>query len=45
MTILNELYAAILPDKTAHSAAKFLKEDVIAPCPYVINVVYSDNGT
>ena len=40
-----ELYAAILPDKTAISAAKFLQEDVIKPCPYLIECVYSDNGT
>lgn len=40
-----ELYAAIMPDKTAFSAAKFLTEQVIEPCPYVIDVVYSDNGT
>ena len=29
-----ELYAAIMPDKTALSAAKFLQEHVIEPCPY-----------
>lgn len=40
-----ELYAAIMPDKTASSAAKFLLEDVIKPCPYLIESVYSDNGT
>lgn len=40
-----ELYAAIMPDKTANSAAKFLLEDVIEPCPYLIECVYSDNGT
>ena len=40
-----ELYAAIMPDKTAFSAAQFLTEQVIEPCPYVIDVVYSDNGT
>ena len=40
-----ELYAAILPDKTASSAAKFLLEDVIEPCPYLIECIYSDNGT
>ena len=28
-----ELYAAILPDKTADNAAKFLTEQVIEPCP------------
>jgi len=33
-----ELYAAILPDKTADSAAKFLTE-------HLIECVYSDNGT
>ena len=40
-----ELYAAILPDKTADSAAKFLMEQVIEPCPYLIECVYSDNGS
>ena len=40
-----ELYAAILPDKTADSAAKFLTEHLIDPCPYLIGRVYSDNGT
>ena len=39
------LYAAILPDKTADSAAKFLTEQVIEPCPYLIECVYSDNGS
>ena len=34
-----------MPDKTANSAAKFLLEDVIEPCPYLIECVYSDNGT
>ena len=34
-----------MPDKTASSAAKFLLEDVIEPCPYLIEYVYSDNGT
>ena len=33
-----------MPDKTANSAAKFLLEDVIEPCPYLIECVYSDNG-
>jgi len=42
---LRELYAAILPDKTADSAAKFLTEQVIEPCPYLIECVYSDNGS
>jgi len=42
---LGELYAAILPDKTADSAAKFLTEHLIDPCPYLIECVYSDNGT
>ena len=32
-----------MPDKTANSAAKFLLEDVIEPCPYLIECVYSDN--
>lgn len=40
-----ELYAAILPDKTATSAAKFLTEQVIEPCPYQIDCIYSDNGS
>ncbi|MGN6866741.1 DDE-type integrase/transposase/recombinase, partial [Neisseria sp. P0020.S003] len=40
-----ELYAAILPDKTADSAAKFLTKHLIDPCPYLIECVYSDNGT
>lgn len=40
-----ELYAAIMPDKTAFSAAQFLTEHVLKPCPYVIDVAYSDNGT
>ena len=39
------LYAAILPDKTADSATKFLTEHLIDPCPYLIECVYSDNGT
>ena len=34
-----------MPDKTANSAAKFLLEDVIEPCPYLIECVYSDNDT
>lgn len=38
-----ELYAAILPDKTQHSAAMFLAQ-VLAECPYTIEVAYSDNG-
>ncbi|WP_153717465.1 integrase core domain-containing protein, partial [Eikenella corrodens] len=33
------------PDKTADSAAKFLAEQVIEPCPYLIECVYSDNGS
>ena len=37
--------AAILPDKTADSAAKFLTVHLIDPCPYLIECVYSDNGT
>ena len=43
--VSRELYAAILPDKTADSAAKFLTEQVIEPCPYLIECVYSDNGS
>lgn len=38
-----ELYAAILPDKTQFSAARFL-EQVINECPYTIEVWYTDNG-
>lgn len=40
-----ELYADIMPDKTAFSATQFLVEQVIEPCPYKIDVIYSDNGT
>ena len=40
-----ELYAAILPDKTSKSAAKFLSEHVAKPCPYLIECIYSDNGS
>lgn len=40
-----ELYAAILPDKTSASAAKFLREQLIEPCPYLIECIYSDNGS
>lgn len=39
-----KLYAAILPDRTSTSAAKFLVRDVIDCCPYTIECVYSDNG-
>lgn len=39
-----ELYAAILPDKSAVSATSFIKQ-VIEECPYTIEVLYSDNGT
>lgn len=39
-----ELYAAILPDKTQYSAARFL-EQVIIECPYTIEQWYTDNGT
>lgn len=39
-----ELYAAILPDKTQYSAAKFL-EQIVNECPYTIEVWYTDNGT
>ena len=38
-----ELYAAILPDKTQYSAAKFLKQ-VLEECPYTIEQWYTDNG-
>lgn len=38
-----ELYAAILPDKTQYSAARFL-EQVVNECPYTIEVWYTDNG-
>ena len=38
-----ELYAAILPDKTQHSAAAFLQQ-AIEECPYTIDYTYSDNG-
>lgn len=38
-----ELYAAILPDRTSTSAAKFLVRDVIDCCPYTTECVYSDN--
>ena len=38
-----KLYAAILPDKTAGSTAKFLTEQVIEPCPYLIECVYPDS--
>ncbi|MDV6347087.1 integrase core domain-containing protein [Nitrosomonas sp. Is35] len=39
-----ELYADIFPDKTQHSAARFLIDTVIAQCPYQIDCAYSDNG-
>ncbi len=35
-----ELYAAILPDKTQISAARFLTDTVIAQCPYEIDSVH-----
>jgi len=38
-----ELFAAILPDKTQHSAQRFL-EQVIEECAYTIEVYYTDNG-
>lgn len=38
-----ELYAGILPDKTANSAAIFLQQ-VIDECPYTLECTYSDNG-
>lgn len=39
-----ELFAAILPDKTQFSSAKFLRQ-VVAECSYSIETIYSDNGT
>lgn len=39
-----ELYANIFPDKTQHSAARFLVDTVIQQCPYEIDYIYSDNG-
>ncbi|QNT60001.1 integrase core domain protein [Neisseria musculi] len=39
-----ERYAAILPDRTAAGAAKFLLRDVIDCCPYTIECAYCDNG-
>ena len=39
-----ELYAAILPDKSQHSAAQFLLDTVLPQCPYEIDYIYSDNG-
>lgn len=39
-----EPYAAILFDRTAASAAKFLLRDVIDCCPYTIECAYFDNG-
>jgi transposase InsO family protein len=38
-----ELFAAILPDKTQHSAQTFL-EQVIDECAYTIEQYYTDNG-
>jgi len=38
-----DLYAAILPDKTQYSAARFF-EQVVNECPYTIEVWYTDNG-
>jgi len=39
-----ELFAAILPDKTQTSSARFL-EQVVDECAYTIEVYYTDNGT
>ena len=39
-----ELFAAIFPDKTQFSAAKFLNQ-VIEEYPYKFECFYSDNGT
>ncbi len=38
-----ELFAAILPDKTQHSARKFL-DQVVDECAYSIEQFYTDNG-
>jgi transposase InsO family protein len=38
-----ELFAAIMPDKTQYSAARFL-EQVIDECAYSIEQYYTDNG-
>ena len=39
-----ELFAGIMPDKSQHSAAKFLNQ-VLTECAYKIECTYSDNGT
>jgi transposase InsO family protein len=38
-----ELFAAIKPDRTQHSAKDFL-EQVLEECAYTVELVYSDNG-
>lgn len=38
-----ELFAAILPDKTRHSAKKF-SDQVVEECAYTIEQFYTDNG-
>jgi transposase InsO family protein len=38
-----ELYAAIILDKTQHSAEKFLKQ-ILDEYPYTIEQIYTDNG-
>ncbi len=38
-----ELFAAILPDKAAASAGRFL-EQVLEECAYTVETIYSDNG-
>ena len=38
-----ELYAAVMPDKTAGSVARFL-EQVLEECAYTIETAYTDNG-
>jgi transposase InsO family protein len=38
-----ELFAVIMPDKTAFSATKFLHQ-MVDECPYVVECIYSDNG-
>jgi transposase InsO family protein len=39
-----ELYAAIYPDKSSHSAAHFLAS-VLADCPYQVERLLTDNGS
>ncbi|PIT09933.1 hypothetical protein BGI40_08930 [Snodgrassella communis] len=39
-----ELYAGIYSDKFQFNEAQFLKNDVLAWCPYATTCIYSDNG-